>query len=452
MRNAGQLYAEFTEYRAEKLGSNKRNISSDLLKRGPLYQFLQAVTEIKGNKRKVPLHMINIRDWHQPSAQFDEERRRYGMHCEAGSWSALPLDGFEKFLSPWDKTTEAEEAALSPQGYEENGIHYYDIRSDSVFDFYPTYQGKKVIPSQLEQVLNRIITPDENQRVILLLIGVYTDIKVRILLTNLRSRYPVDNLIVSDVLTAAPSLERHLSGLDFAVKVLNVEVIHSLNDLVQLVNPQHKEHAIPQSITQNSVNFRDYQTYFLDKQNLLAYQEQKQIQYLELTKRRAARVYHVIFVTSRNMMRLGLAFVFIAALAAGWAVLDPDRATSPYLTTTGFLGVAGIVQLMLVMYRNPIQELQKNLNNLVRLQTTLETQSLILALTRYHVSRPERLYPKDPQREKEELANLQEQINIITKASEVTSKQLAQVGDTFETVTSNGNAGIPSSSEDMPAN
>jgi hypothetical protein len=49
-------------------------------------------------------------------------------------------------------------------------------------------------------------------------------------------------------------------------------------------------------------------------------------------------------------------------------------------------------------------------------------------------------------------ANLQEQINIITKASEVTSKQLAQVGDTFETMTSNGNAGIPSSSEDMSAN
>ena len=443
LRDPTQFYADFVAYRAEreKNNDNRRNIPPDLLQSGPLYQFLQAVTEVEGPKRNNPLHMIHIRDWHQLSNEFDDERRHYGLHCEAGTWSAEPLAGFEQFLCPWAGDPKAEKAAQSVKGFEQNGVRYYDIRSNSVFDFYPEHGA----PSLLEKILANIITGDPDQRVVLVMIGVYTDIKVKILLTNLRSRYSINNLIVSGVLTAAPSLERHLAALDFAAKVLTVEVVHSLNDLVQLLNPQRKDAQIPKTIWQNSVNFRQYSTYFLDKQNLLAYQEKKQLEYIELTKRRAARVYRVIFNTSRVLMYLGLAFMAIAALAALFAVISPGRATSPYLIGTGLLGAAGLAQLMLIVYSNPIQQLQKNLNNLVRLQTNLETQSLVLALTRYHLSRPERLYPKDPQREEAELKNLHEQIRIITEASEITSQQFADVDEALGELAAEAGESFPGS-------
>src|SRR5207247_7279340 len=57
-------------------------------------------------------------------------------------------------------------------------------------------------------------------------IGVYTDIKVQLLLAGLRSRYELENLAVSDTLTGSRSLERHLRELDFADKPLNAEATH----------------------------------------------------------------------------------------------------------------------------------------------------------------------------------------------------------------------------------
>ena len=65
-----------------------------------------------------------------------------------------------------------------------------------------------------------------NDRIYVAVIGVYTDLKIKTLLTALRTLYNIPNLAVSDTLTASATLERHLSGLDFAAKVLGVEVIH----------------------------------------------------------------------------------------------------------------------------------------------------------------------------------------------------------------------------------
>ena len=45
------------------------------------------------------------------------------------------------------------------------------------------------------------------------------------------------NLAVSDTFTASPTLERHLAGLDYAAKVLDVEVVHGINDLVGFLGP-----------------------------------------------------------------------------------------------------------------------------------------------------------------------------------------------------------------------
>src|SRR5438034_622980 len=72
---------------------------------------------------------------------------------------------------------------------------------------------------------------DIRSHIYIAVIGVYTDLKVLTLLAGLRTRYNVPNLAVSDTLTASPTLERHLAGLDFAAKLLGVEVIHGVNDL-----------------------------------------------------------------------------------------------------------------------------------------------------------------------------------------------------------------------------
>ena len=57
-------------------------------------------------------------------------------------------------------------------------------------------------------------TPQTEATVYVVVIGVYTDIKVPTLLVGLRTRCDLPNLGVSDTFTASATLERHLAGLD----------------------------------------------------------------------------------------------------------------------------------------------------------------------------------------------------------------------------------------------
>ena len=54
----------------------------------------------RGEDGRGVLHVINIRDWHVPDDNYDFERRRYGAHCEAGTWGAGYVDGLEGWLDP----------------------------------------------------------------------------------------------------------------------------------------------------------------------------------------------------------------------------------------------------------------------------------------------------------------------------------------------------------------
>ena len=212
-----------------------------------------------------------------------------------------------------------------------------------------------------------------------------------------------------------------------------MEIIHSLNDLAQVLNSGRNRRDIPQDITENSVNFRNYRTYFLDKQNLLGYQEQKLLQYLELTKRRATRVYKIILRANVVLMILGTSFLGLALAASIMALIEPDRINDDYLLGTGLLGGIGIAQIIAVFFSSPIRQLQGNLNNLVQLQATLESHSLILALMRHHFSRPERLYSQgNTEREADELVNLREQINMIIAASKAATEQFSRIGQSNE--------------------
>ena len=55
---------------------------------GPLGRFLEQTIgrRRRGEDGRGVLHVINIRDWHIPDDNYDSERRRYGAHCEAGTW------------------------------------------------------------------------------------------------------------------------------------------------------------------------------------------------------------------------------------------------------------------------------------------------------------------------------------------------------------------------------
>ncbi len=366
---------------------NRLQIASEALEAGPLYQFFSATIN---DDRKNHLHVIHIKDWHTPSRGYDFERERYGSHCEAGTWEAAPIDGFDQFLQPWTLSPGNEQAALSVNGFTQGNTTYYNVLSNSLFDFQPI-DGEK---SQLSKILDQLIL-DEGQPmhpVYIVVIGVLTDIKVKLLLTGLRSHYDLNNLVLSDVLTTSITLERHLSGLDFADKVLSVEIIHSLNALVSVLYPRHPD-DIPKEIFGDMPNFRNYRSYYLDKQNVLSFQDEKLLQYVELTGKRGADVYQTIFRTNRWLTYFGVGFLLLALILAAARIVDPEKYdTDALVLITGGLS---IVQLITVYFSRPLERIQENLNNLVRLRNYLETYSTITALMRHHLTIPERLQTDD---------------------------------------------------------
>jgi hypothetical protein len=385
------------------LDVNRRKVKPELLPNGPLYKFLEST--IDNPNRQNDLHVIHIKDWHVSSDDYDTERRMYGSHCEAGSWEADPLDGFDKFLQPWKGLPGARVRANSVDGYRDERTVYYEVLSDSLFDFRPCEPGT---PALLTRILDRLVYGDGRypRQVYIVVIGVLSDIKIKTMLTALRSNYRIDNLIVSDVLTASMSLERHLNGLDFADKVLNVEIMHGLNDLVSVLNPYHSD-TIPEAIISRQVNFRQYRNYYLDKQNVLAYQDQKLIEYLELTSQRGSQVYQQIFKVNKYLTYFGLVMLGITLILGILKFLDPARFSLDVVIVTGGLSIA---QILAGFFFNPLSRLQENLNNLVRLRNYLETYSTVTALLRHHLTMPEHL-------QKPDLENLKRQMQIVQESA-----------------------------------
>jgi hypothetical protein len=370
------------------------------LKAGPLYEFFNSTVGSKGRAHQ--LHVLHVKDWHVPSENYDFERDRYGSHCEAGTWEAKPIDGFEEFLEPW--ATPADEAqAQSVTGFTQGNNTFYDIRSNSLFDF----RGDDGRPSTMRKVMDRLILDQAGNvkpNAYVVVIGVLTDIKIKLLLTTLRATYALDNLVVSDVLTASSTLERHLSGLDFADKVLSIEIVHNLNALASVLYPAHPD-DIPADTMEFHHNFRDYKSYYLDKQNILSYQDEKLLQYIELTRQRGADVYNHIFFTNRWLTRFGFGFLLITLLLGILRFIDPVRFPTEMLLVTGGLSTA---QLIAVLINRPMGQIQQNLNNLVRLRNYLETYSTVTALLRHHLTIPERLQNNDIEDLKQQLALVQD--------------------------------------------
>ncbi len=74
-------------------GSN-RTIDAETIQCGPLGRLLMATVGKRQHEDgrmalyHGTLHLVNIRDWHIAGDSYDQERRIYGAHCEAGTYGA----------------------------------------------------------------------------------------------------------------------------------------------------------------------------------------------------------------------------------------------------------------------------------------------------------------------------------------------------------------------------
>jgi len=388
---------------------NQRVFDSKLLKQGPLYQFFNCV--INDPARAHQLNIIHIKDWHTPTLNYDGERRQYGAHCVADTLGAASLTKeYEPFFTPWGKDAIGLKKARSTDGYvspTQTNNRFYELHSDSLHDF----QRVDGQPSCLEQIFDKILAKkSKDAPVYVVVIGVYTDIKIVTLMSSLRMLYKIENLIVSDVLTAAPTLERHIAGLDYCEKVLKAEVIHSLNELVSVFEP-HSKDPIPLDITRTNPDFRQYHSYFQDKQSVLLFQDAKLAQYIDYTGRRTTDMFAYSMRMNKILTYFGIAMLALTIGATLLHFLRPEVFTTDALLITGGLS---LIQVVAIFFRNPMQNMRSDINTLVRLRNYLESYSTITALLRHHLTAPEYLKgPRTPEERTTSLGQLREQLDIV---------------------------------------
>jgi len=221
------------------------------------------------------------------------------------------------------------------------------------------------------------------QNVYAAVIGAYSDIKVLTLLAGICARYSGVNLAVSDTFTASPTTERHLAGLDFAQKVLGVEVVHGVGDLVRFMGGRTADsaHVMPVAGT----TFAAYQSFFRDKQEVLAYQREQLENHLRLTQERAIRAYKWISAANTFLLVFGAVSLIATLVLALAAAVWPDRVDWRITAITGGLSLAQFVALF---FSNPMEDLQLNLRNLAFFKILLESYSLKSALIRFHLTTP----------------------------------------------------------------
>lgn len=392
------------------------HIAPDHLERGPLGVFLQATIGRRRNSQDgaAALDVINIRQWRTHDQPYDEEGRP-GVYCEAGTWGAGFIDGLAGYLDPAG-------SGDGPAKYFEDGsVRIHHVHSDSPFAFRPRserieLERRKLQKSELEVLLDVLIEGSDADvelmreimradsgpaglaelsreiddgadhirdptPVYVAVVGVYTDIHVSTLLFGLRDRYVIPYLAVSDTLTAAPSLEQHISGLNFAANLLDVDVIHGINELARFLGstpPLEDELDVVASKP-----FAAYAAFEKQTQRVIAQQEETLQSYLVLTEGRSLRVYKQVERANRFLIGWGTAFLSLTLFLVALQPIFPDRIDWQLPLITGGLSLA---QFVTAFYSNPIDSLQQNLINLAAFRMILESHSLKSAFARLHLA------------------------------------------------------------------
>jgi len=321
------------------------------------------------------------------------------------------------------------------------------VHADSIFDFRPRAEsigtGPQRFPrSRLEELMDELVFADDDLHdedappIYVAVIGIYSDIKVLTLLAGLRTRYELPNLVVSDTLTASPSLERHIAGLDFADKLLGVEVMHGINDLIRFLGGSASIENEHELITTDG--FARYRSFFFEKQSVLAAESERLRSYLELTERRALDTYNWIKLANRFLIAWGSAFL-LATLAFSCAKAAGVKLDWEIPAVTG--GVS-LLQLVAAFYSKPIQDLQRNLANLAVFKMILESRSLKTALSRFHLTTPHVLRelktPEEAAIAELQVDLLQSQLALIDQYDRLDFDALANLGFGVETPSTNG--------------
>ncbi len=410
---------------------SRRVIDKDVLLKGPLGQLLTATVgkRLKGGKGggDGTLHLVNIRDWHNPGELYDRERRVYGSHCQAGTWGAEYLEGLLGLLDP-DGTRRqigdprGERSSFKPEGDQHGTVVIHHVHSNSLFDLdsIALDTGEE---SQLVQVLRGIITPENRGHVRVAVIGVYTDIKVQIVLQGLRVAYNPEALVVSDSLTASPTLERHLGALDFASKVLGVEVMHGVGDLARFLGTDPGEDEQLES-SASEFAFADYAQYFHDKQSIVSYEDAQLRSYRQQITGRLDRTVLVVRGTNYFLIGCGILTLGATVVLAVISAVHPGRV--PTALPAVLLGLS-VVQLVSIFFNRPAEELTKLLSREAVFRMLLESRSLRLALARHHLTAPQALRGDADARKRDAL--LEEQLNLLTKLDNVDFDRFDSLGD-----------------------
>ena len=258
-------------------------------------------------------------------------------------------------------------------------------------------------------------------------IGAYSDVKILTLLGGLLSRYDLPNIALSDSLSASPTLERHISGLDFANKVMHVEVLHGINDLVRYLG------GTPSLTDESAIigldGFAQFQTFFKDKQSVLAYESEKLRDYLQLTEERSVETYRWIKRANIFLLVWGSVFLVATLVLAILSAVDPNQVSWVLPAVTGGLG---LLQLVSAFFTRPTQDLYRNLLNLTTYRMVLESHSLKLALARFHLTTPHTLReirtPEEEKQARRQISLLERELAAIQKSDAVDYGALQALG------------------------
>jgi hypothetical protein len=443
-----------------------KELKEEDLESGPLGRLLALTIDERARgigEHEGILHVINIRDWHVCTGDtYEDERRVYGRHCEEKTWGAGYIQGLAHLLDPHEKRGDPAPTAKA-EYFAAGSVRVYHVHSDTLFDFKPESgmsDRRQFRASELEDYLDVIVegsdeevdklhddllkglTREEvHQSVVKALesrepshppvhvatVGVYTDIKVKTLLTGLRTRYDHVVMAVSDTFTTSPTLERHLSGLDYAKKVLGVDVIHGVNDLVHFLGGSSE--VDDETALVAAPRYGDYERFFQDQQNVLAHQDQRLQEYVTLTQPRALRLYETINWANRFLLYCGGGFLVASLLFGVLAGFSASHFDWKLSAVTGGLGVA---QLVSVFFTRPMADLYQNLSNLAGFKMVLESHALKTAIMRFHLTTARTLQPVETDDLKDaafrQIAVLNRQLTVIGEADEADFAHLKALG------------------------
>ncbi|MCQ8191395.1 hypothetical protein [Streptomyces rugosispiralis] len=397
---------------------HRRALSAAELRRSPLARFLDATvgSRTRGHGDGV-LHLINIRDWHVPGEAYDLERRHYGAHCEADTWGAAYVDGLTDLLAP-----DVRAPADAEDGWG-GKLRVHHVRSNTLFDFQHSSGGRPELsePAPLTTLLDGLLGDGRRETTHVVVIGVLTDIKVQLLLTGIRSRYDVRQLVVSDALTASRTLERHLTALDFCQRVLHTEVMTGLAELARFLGSRPDDDR--RLSRGGDAEFVEYSSYIQDKQGILSYEDARMRDYRIQTAERLRRAQHTVGFASKFLLGLGTCLLASALLLSLVGVFLPDRIgwQSPAV-----LGALGAGQIVTLFFARPVRSVQDALAEETRYRMILETRSLKVALARFHITTAAALRRHDDVEGQTDA--LARQLEILERMDTADIEQLKQLG------------------------